>query len=347
MSEAILNRRLYDALDTASLLAPIAGRGRAKTSPGLGARLASRIRYGAASLFTARQKRFNLEITDAVRQIVVTDPNADQIKALTARLDETIAQLAGVTAQLEDLRLTSEPPHFRAGTWDHLIWAGIVRGIEYELPASFDPQDVIIDIGTHIGSFSFACLTRGAGKVYGFETHPHNHALALTNVSRFGGRGEIFNKAMWRSDEKPGTVKFMASQMCENTGGGCVLDNGITYHYTDKDWVEVAAVCFDEFIDGLPARLGRPNARVRMLKMDCEGSEYPILLTSKRLHLIDEVVGEFHEGEYTAEAAKKLGVTKLDRSALKNHLEAAGFTVKIKEHSSSLGTFHAVRKAAA
>ena len=34
---------------------------------------------------------------------------------------------------------------------------------------------------------------------------------------------------------------------------------------------------------------------MRLLKLDCEGAEWPILLTSRRLHLIDEIVGEFHE----------------------------------------------------
>jgi hypothetical protein len=31
------------------------------------------------------------------------------------------------------------------------------------------------------------------------------------------------------------------------------------------------------------------------LKIDCEGAEWPILLTSKKLHLIEGIVGEFHE----------------------------------------------------
>jgi len=34
--------------------------------------------------------------------------------------------------------------------------------------------------------------------------------------------------------------------------------------------------------------------RVRLLKIDCEGSEFPILYTSKMLEYVDEIVGELH-----------------------------------------------------
>ena len=55
--------------------------------------------------------------------------------------------------------------------------------------------------------------------------------------------------------------------------------------------------------------------------MDCEGSEFPILLTSRMLHLIDNIRGEFHErtwavfwrtcieGRPIAEAAAEYGTT--------------------------------------
>ncbi len=38
----------------------------------------------------------------------------------------------------------------------------------------------------------------------------------------------------------------------------------------------------------------RGRFRVRLMKLDCEGSEYPILFTAKTLHLVDAIVGEFH-----------------------------------------------------
>ena len=35
--------------------------------------------------------------------------------------------------------------------------------------------------------------------------------------------------------------------------------------------------------------------RARLMKIDCEGSEFPILLTSKLLTRVDRIVGEYHE----------------------------------------------------
>ncbi len=34
--------------------------------------------------------------------------------------------------------------------------------------------------------------------------------------------------------------------------------------------------------------------RIKLLKLDCEGAEHEIIRTSKLLHLIDEIVGEYH-----------------------------------------------------
>jgi hypothetical protein len=68
-----------------------------------------------------------------------------------------------------------------------------------------------------------------------------------------------------------------------NTGGGSVV------------WglgEPVAKIAFDDVVD-LATNGGQ--RRVRLVKLDCEGAEWPIVLTSRRLHLIDQIVGEFHE----------------------------------------------------
>jgi hypothetical protein len=46
-------------------------------------------------------------------------------------------------------------------------------------------------------------------------------------------------------------------------------------------------------LDAILERFGR----VKLLKLDCEGSEFPILLTSQRLDRVERVVGEIHELE--------------------------------------------------
>jgi hypothetical protein len=76
--------------------------------------------------------------------------------------------------------------------------------------------------------------------------------------------------------------------------------------------------------------------------MDVEGSEYPILYTSKQLHKIEEIVGEFHEVDGTY-----INGYKLDRHGLKRFLEDNGFVVTKLEDSSwssMCGLFRAIRK---
>lgn len=109
------------------------------------------------------------------------------------------------------LRQVVEPPHFREGTWEEAIWNSVTRQNEYRLPESFAPEDVIIDLGCHIGGFSFACLHRGAGKVFSFEASPANYATAVTNLSRFGSRAEVSHAAMRRSDRPPTTMRFTST----------------------------------------------------------------------------------------------------------------------------------------
>ena len=49
---------------------------------------------------------------------------------------------------------------------------------------------------------------------------------------------------------------------------------------------------FDAVVDDVSMKGAR---RVNLLKIDCEGAEFPILLTSNRLAAIDRIVGEYHE----------------------------------------------------
>ena len=85
-----------------------------------------------------------------------------------------------------------------------------------------------------------------------------------------------------------------------------------------------------------------------MLKLDCEGAEWPILLTSQRLHLIDEICGEFHEigGEFLEisedRAAQQpvfafANVEKFTIDVLVDHLTNAGFTVTWHRHTRPTG----------
>lgn len=307
-------------VQTAARLAPL---GSPASDSSLPARAISRLRSTLALLFTARQKRFNIEAADA-------------LAGVCQRLDALAAENAALRAELAALRADLEPPHLRPGTLDAAIWTDVNRQNEYALPDRFEPGDLVVDIGGHIGSFSFACLRRGAGAVVCFEPNPANAALAELNLKRFGPRAEVRRAAVWRSDRPAGTLALAGSDDAANTGGGGVGSGDMV----------AAAVPFDEALTEVLAARGA--SRVRLLKLDCEGSEYPILFTSRSLDRIDAICGEYHETDCPfPDQFRVEGYDTYDRHALARFLADRGFRVEHRQHTSNplIGLFFATRSA--
>ncbi len=70
------------------------------------------------------------------------------------------------------------PPFLRPDTDDADIWESVYVANEYKLPERMDGMTVL-DIGGHIGSFTRACVDRGAKKVIALEP-------AAMNIEQFG-----------------------------------------------------------------------------------------------------------------------------------------------------------------
>lgn len=237
---------------------------------------------------------------------------------------------------------------FRNSTLDKAIFNGVVLFNEYQLPASFAPEDIVIDVGAHIGSFAYAAALRGCKHVYGIEPDLTNFEIATENLREYLEKGavQLIRGAAWRSDPNndalcfdgyhtfPKSYKGMEGII--NTGNGSVI------------WgagEPVLKVAFDEIVD-LVTHHG--EKRVRLLKLDCEGAEWPILLTSQRLHLIDEICGEFHElgGEFleiSEDRSLKEPVFRIERltnftiEELVACLSDAGFVVTYRRHKRPTG----------
>ena len=229
--------------------------------------------------------------------------------------------------------------HFREGTLDERMFQAVSLYNEYRLPDSFEPDDIIVDVGTHIGSFCYAALERGSNCVHGFEADEANFVCATQNLQNFGGRVTLQQKALWRSDGPATTLRFFAPRDCANTGGGNVVWN--------EGEQEVQAIPFDDAIRAI-TRDGR--YRVRLLKIDCEGSEFPILLTSRTLHLIDRIVGEYHEfhgdrDDYPIPAIARVdGFDRFTIDELTTFLRRAGFEVEsTRDGETNMGLFFATR----
>ena len=237
---------------------------------------------------------------------------------------------------------------FRNGTLDAAIFNDVVVRNEYRLPARFAADDIVIDIGAHIGAFAQAVLARGCENVTGVEPDAANFEIAADYLRPHidSGRLQLVRGAAWRSDRNSDELRFDGYQPFPrsfagmtgilNTGNGSVIFGS---------GEPVAKIAFDEIVD----RVTNHGAhRVRLLKLDCEGAEWPILLTSQRLGLIDEICGEFHEigGQYYEISEDRPTrqpvfsfehIEKFTIDVLVAHLTAAGFAVTWHRHTRPTG----------
>jgi FkbM family methyltransferase len=187
----------------------------------------------------------------------------------------------------------------------------------------------VIDIGAGIGDFSiYAAFGRPNTWVYAFEPFPDSYDylkknLALNDVTNV----EAFQEAVWSSAgelvlDVSGEEPLQVSSREEEERA--IEDTG---HAVEVPAVALAAVL---------ARHGLE--RVDLLKLDCEGAEYEILMSTSGavLERIHRIVMEYH---YIDQDHR--------RETLVEFLEAAGYRVSWQENfvHDDIGYLYAERQA--
>jgi hypothetical protein len=160
------------------------------------------------------------------------------------------------------------------------------------------------------------------------------------------GRVSLTQGAAWRSDCIEDVLYFQGYPSlggCINTGGGRVLDKA--------GGRPVTTVNFDAFLLNITEN---GKKKVRFLKLDCEGSEWPILFTSSLLNLVKEISGEIHETRVAR--PRSSGKSSFDEFALEDLidlLEHQNFEVEYHPrwfgvpHFERLGIMRALQRASA
>ncbi len=228
--------------------------------------------------------------------------------------------------------------------YDLEILSSITNDDEYDVvEMRLLPDDVVIDIGAHIGGFSLLCHRRGSRRIFAFEPNPQTFSLLERNLASCAGV-QLDDRAVFRSDV-PGTPMRLSAIPAANTGAPTLLFGGEPFVATPDAPPRsaaqvVATVALDEVLARFP--------RVRLLKLDCEGSEFPILLTSRELGRVDTIVGEYHEVDAAKLAdldihARLDGFTEWRVEHLQEALSRRGFRVSYRPTSVNLGIFQAVR----
>lgn len=194
--------------------------------------------------------------------------------------------------------------HSRPDTSDHAIFTNVALQNEYALPKRLPAGGTVIDVGAHIGSFSALASGLGSRRVLAFEPDACNYEMARLNLAKSPGvkarRAAVLDR---RSRVK--CQAYPADREEQNTGGGEVFECGA------EEAGGVEAIPLDDVL--------RKEGRVLLIKLDCEGSEWPILLHSNELGRAKTICGEYHEREVHPLCPEIAG--RLDRALLRQALK--------------------------
>ncbi len=178
----------------------------------------------------------------------------------------------------------------RPGTSDHDIAINLEENNEYGLPDNMADW-VVVDAGAHIGAFSLLCLERKARFVYALEPDPENFTLLTHNLANYSSRVCLLQVALSASSGQ--------LELCEyGLVNGLINTGGRSGHLGHSELVVPAMglLLLTELIE-------QAHGPIDLLKLDIEGSEWPILEYSPVIEA-KRIVGEYHsyfEGKPKAE----------------------------------------------
>jgi FkbM family methyltransferase len=156
---------------------------------------------------------------------------------------------------------------------------------EYE-PLSVEGR-VVVDVGAFVGDSAVYFALKGARRVIAIEPHPGAYAEILDNIRLNNLEGVIIPVNAGLAS-RPGKICI------ENVNTSNTFD---TYHRPGDCPNAIPAVTLGELMDRFG--IGSNDA---VLKMDCEGCEYDVILNDyEHVRLFRELIFEYHS--YTVKQA--------------------------------------------
>lgn len=203
-------------------------------------------------------------------------------------------------------------------------------------------NDIVVDIGAHHGVFALFAASLTQNTIYAFEPSSRNFESLTRNI-RVNGLNHVIAYNIAVSD-KIGSTKILLDPTWDK--GHILSDNLVPeklekyrqdtrQYFFDPDkldmfaGVEVSTTTLQDIID-------RHNlARIDFLKLDCEGSEGPILHAAPKEYLmkVQKIALEFHDH-----------LSQYNHNDIQKLLQETGFTTRLKLNNNiPLGYLYAWR----
>ncbi len=188
----------------------------------------------------------------------------------------------------------------------------------------------IVDIGGGIGDYTlFAASADPHGKVFAFEPFPGSFALLQENlVANHAANVQAFPEAIWaqagalKIDSTLGEPGQFVSRAADAPGGSPTTGGSST---------QVQSISMADAF----ARLDIP--RCDLMKIDCEGAEYPILFNTpdEVLGRVQRIVMEYHDS-----------ITRYKHRDMQEFLASKGYAVRVVQNyvHADLGYLYAWRE---
>jgi FkbM family methyltransferase len=149
---------------------------------------------------------------------------------------------------------------------------------------AFAPGDVVLDIGAHIGLFSiYMGLCFPDIIIHSFEPFPPNYRLLSENIKL----NEVQNVHLHNLALSGNGRMLQMATNSRNSGGATAYSVTLSHLRTSG----VPSITLDEVFAQCEI------ARCKLLKIDCEGAEYEVLLSSRSISRVEHLSGEVHVNE--------------------------------------------------
>ncbi len=202
--------------------------------------------------------------------------------------------------------------------YDASIFNSVITRDEYGVARRDLTGKSVLDLGAHIGCFSYLAESRGAGPLHAYEPNIGNYVILRRNLKS----GKAFCEGVGYSK---GWGQFQSD---------VPAPEGLAGTFLESPEGKTPIIRLDDVLLRLTAETR--DGRVNLLKIDAEGAEWGILSGSLRLDLVDEIVGEWHEYTWS----------ECDWKPNDLHELLPGFTVEIQPPNpgTTWGLFRAVRR---